>query len=352
MASIRYTGHDILLRKFFIVANQPHPVKPATADTHNFNTTIAAPLKEFKVYFGPKQSGRGDPSPDNVRWISGRKELSIYHSAENLYVPNPNNKGYINKSGSIYVDTTSTYTDPLPVNAGDTYSFRCTTVSVKGETNRRIHGYNSSGNWVQQITYAATPEYTVEDRKIIIPIPDGISYIRASFRNQDTNVRIAKENVLDVEWPYTVFGGYLDMVNGEMWSAYERLVFDGSSDEEWSLSGEHGFCYNVNLFSEPIPKVEMCDRYKAVPNSSIAQMSDYQCAMDPTGTQLQIVDQSVSTIEEWKTKLSDGAVTVLIQRPELRKSLQLDPIVFKTFRGANNIFSSLDGDIDLQYYTN
>lgn len=38
----------------------------------------AAPLKQLKVAFSPVQSGSGDPSPDNVRPISGWSSLHVY----------------------------------------------------------------------------------------------------------------------------------------------------------------------------------------------------------------------------------------------------------------------------------
>ena len=53
---------------------------------------MAAPLKECKIHFNPVQEGSGDPSPDNVRPISGWNNIQIglpseYQRVE--YIQNP-----------------------------------------------------------------------------------------------------------------------------------------------------------------------------------------------------------------------------------------------------------------------
>lgn len=91
---------DILNRKAFIMANQPHIVKPAATPLQNFKTDVIAPLKECKVYFSPVQEGTGDPSPTNVRPISGWNEIQVGLPAEYQEVE------YIGaENASPYIDT-------------------------------------------------------------------------------------------------------------------------------------------------------------------------------------------------------------------------------------------------------
>ena len=40
-----------------------------------FKTPSSKPIQSLKVYFGPIQSGSGDPSPNNVRTISGKTSI-------------------------------------------------------------------------------------------------------------------------------------------------------------------------------------------------------------------------------------------------------------------------------------
>lgn len=62
-----YETQEILNRKAFIMANQPHLVAPEASQLQSFTTDLAAPLKECKVYFKPKQDFNGYDKP----WPAG-----------------------------------------------------------------------------------------------------------------------------------------------------------------------------------------------------------------------------------------------------------------------------------------
>jgi len=55
----------------------------ATGNPLTFVTDKAKPLKSLLIPFTPVQSGTGDPSPDNVRPISGWTGLNVWHFPEN-----------------------------------------------------------------------------------------------------------------------------------------------------------------------------------------------------------------------------------------------------------------------------
>lgn len=48
-----------------------------TTTSNSFVTDMVAPLRKLLLSFAPKQSGSGDPSPDNVRPISGWDSVSV-----------------------------------------------------------------------------------------------------------------------------------------------------------------------------------------------------------------------------------------------------------------------------------
>ena len=68
---------DIQKAKRKIILNQPH-VESASGDLVTFDTDMKGKLKECKVYFSPVQEGEGDPSPDNVREITGWNGVEGY----------------------------------------------------------------------------------------------------------------------------------------------------------------------------------------------------------------------------------------------------------------------------------
>lgn len=76
---------DILNRKAYIIANQPHVVKPAAASLQNFKTDVIAPLKECKVHFEPIQDLHGYSIP----WpAGGGKNLCPGYNEKINIIPN------------------------------------------------------------------------------------------------------------------------------------------------------------------------------------------------------------------------------------------------------------------------
>ena len=57
----------------------------ATGNPLSFNTNIVKPLKSLVLPWTPTQSGTGDPSPENVRPISGVSALNVWQSGKNLF---------------------------------------------------------------------------------------------------------------------------------------------------------------------------------------------------------------------------------------------------------------------------
>lgn len=72
---------EILNRKAFIMANQPHLVAQEAAQLQSFTTDLAAPLKECKVYFKPKQDLHWYSNP----WSAGGGK-NIAKPYDNNYV--------------------------------------------------------------------------------------------------------------------------------------------------------------------------------------------------------------------------------------------------------------------------
>lgn len=51
----------------------------------NFETNLIAPVKNLRVTMNPIQSGTGDPSPDNIRPISGHESVTVERTSINVW---------------------------------------------------------------------------------------------------------------------------------------------------------------------------------------------------------------------------------------------------------------------------
>ena len=65
----------------------------ATGAVASFSTNMVAPLKSCVVEFAPVQEGSGDPSPTNVRPITGWTGCDVQQTGKNLLDMNLLNKG-------------------------------------------------------------------------------------------------------------------------------------------------------------------------------------------------------------------------------------------------------------------
>ena len=84
-----------------------------TGNPVSFDTDVSKPLKSLLIPFSPVQAGTGDPSPENVRPISGWTGLNINRTGKNLISTNgedlPKTQGGVtfSRNGSTYFVTAS-----------------------------------------------------------------------------------------------------------------------------------------------------------------------------------------------------------------------------------------------------
>lgn len=122
---------------------------------------------------------------------------------KNKFNPNVETLGYyISATGVPTLSAEDAYTEPIPVNAGDTYyiyGFH-NNIGKAGKTgNKRAHGYNSNGDWVGQlgvfqITAAMNAAATEPiEFNINFTVPNNVAYIKFSHRQDDTSIMIEKD---------------------------------------------------------------------------------------------------------------------------------------------------------------
>ena len=118
------------LRKLMLQrANSGVPINEytATGNPVKFETNVVKPLKSLVIPWTPTQSGTGDPSPENVRPISGMDGVTVWHSGKNI----ANVVGYSAESVA----------DGLPGSTTNTYG---TTINTTSPSNAVVVTQSSS----------------------------------------------------------------------------------------------------------------------------------------------------------------------------------------------------------------
>lgn len=211
------------------------------------------PLKSCAVSIEPIQEGSGNPSPDNVRPISGRTGLSVVRSGKNLLPPTvPSNiiAGTFSTTSTNIVSATNAriFAIPVPKNTdifvqkidGDAYSggvALCDTGSIAVGTpianplpfTGLINAPINTGDHGWLCIATSSQQYTEDwwtTRELMISVgttrqeyvaPSGYSEVSVNWETEAG----------------TVYGGSVDIVSGKLTVDRVSITYVGDSSENW-----------------------------------------------------------------------------------------------------------------------
>lgn len=216
------------------------------------------PLKSLVVAFEPIQSGTGDPSPENVRPISGRAAVAVEHCGVNLWIP----KAYSGVSYNVAAGNTANLVEASADFDGNMISYIITawgyadfrTPNLKAgqyhihfdpsaNTNVRLTAYRVGADNVIKGTSPSTSAavldatFTVEDGDYILiyigsNTAQTIKVKDWQIERGTTYTGFVSPTVqsVTVQLGNTVYGGRLDVVSGLLTIDHAKITisaFDG-----------------------------------------------------------------------------------------------------------------------------
>lgn len=309
------------------------------------------PVKSLKVNIEPVQAGTGDPSPDNIRPISGHATAKVTRCGKNLLNRDTEKNGFINADGGIQMDSVSVHSALMAVTEEEKYTFSGIASTTAGTGNKRIHGYDVNGNWVRQLSYL--PIEIGRPYVITVTIPNGIKYVRVSHYSTDTECLFEKSEIATAYEPYTaqtvtialggtIYGGTLDVTTGVL--TVDRAMVDLGTLNWGYASGEHPYMY-VNYTNKAQGNNIICSNYPTSSASSAADMSDKSILGFAGNTYVAVKDSAYTDAPTFKTAMNGVQLVYELATPQ---TYQLTPEEVKTVLGQNNIFADT-GDVTVQY---
>ena len=387
---VEYDLHEtqsLLQRKAFIMANQPHIVKPAAAALQNFKTDVIAPLKECKVHFSPVQEGTGDPSPDNVRAISGWTGVKVTRCGKNMlpavadsvtklgvtYAVEKDSNGSITR---IHVTGTSTGNSSINTIANDlilpsgNYTLTAMT-DGDGQHDFNLRKKGTSTDIVQRVspkTFSISETTAYQSAYVYCKGGNTFDFyvhpmIRLSSIIDDT-FEPYSGTTIPVDWTTeagTVYGGYVDLVSGEVWKTHS--IASSSMISELMLRGTavlFGSGKGIRPYCPEDCKIRGGWTVKCTHFSDVGPVGNW--SMDASNKDGYVVeaegrnilflasDLGFTTKQEWAQWIIDNNVQYAypLEAPILLGTIT--PLALKTLRGTNNIWSNANGNIDLAYW--
>lgn len=303
------------------------------------------PVKDLVAHIEPVQSGSGDPSPDNVRPITGWTGANVTRTGKNL-LPNktcqwPENKLIIGddqiregiflkqgiytvsarrSKGKIFCKTSSGSNITLTPNS----SALSGTLTVAKDDYYRFWIYDSSG-------------FTSSD----------VEWFQLELGSTATDYEPYQGDTYAVTFPTeagTVYGGTLDVTTGVL--TVDKM---GVSLNISDMDGTEAYpgWKNQNW----IDNLAMGEYNYSSPSgslSNISNISGYMFSVNRTTSVLYLrTDTYGLTQTEWKTQYPD--LTMQIVYPLATPiTYQCTPTEVKTLLGANNIFADT-GSVNVEY---
>lgn len=365
-----------------ILLTTPHLESPTPANPLTFKSNMTTKLKEGKVYFTPVQEGSGDPSPDNVRPISGWDGITVTRVGKNLL--NPNDPDYANYTISPTGGQITTSTDQITtgfIPCGENVTL---VASSTKKVTSAVFTFVVISAWDKNKQFISRA-YVNNNSRLTFTTPEGTCHVRYSeqvtgnnnptpsvftkyerqleFGTTPTAYEPYTETKIAIPFPQTIYGGHVDLVNGEVVEEYTAVTLDGENAKVnrggysttnfygagWVYATPHGLSTNSR-------KIYMCDRLPTGGSTStvlhleaswtgslyyrirVVPKSDYPDEL----TDKEVIDLT----NEW-LKTNPVIVTYPLATPIHHT---IDPQVIRPLKGVNNIWSDANGNIEIKFW--
>lgn len=231
--------------------------------------------EDYKVGITPIQTGTGDPSPSNIRPISGWTGAHIYRASKNLIAPYANAGTIsavayeVHENGSIFVDGLSS--SVFGIEFGNSHAVR---YLPPGTYSYKLFGDNISGITIQGFFDGASA-FSAAEGTFTIPENNQINYFRIRCaRNIDYDNITVYPMIIAGSMPPTAWEACNSAIYTVSWQAEAGTVYGGTLDVTLGkLIVTHA---NIASYDgEELPGEWICDRAVYAPDTT-----------PPTGSQV------------------------------------------------------------------
>lgn len=356
-----------------------------------FNALPNTNIENLLIDIEPVQSGSGDPSPDNIRPISGWEGMKMSRTAKNLW---GGDRWYDSGVGTADLENrtiSGTSSKTLPLIGSRAVRFKektpYTFIITMTNSNSHTSGYyfvytdgsstnlnnsnigtekktfafvsnaNKTLQSISRTSYSGTKTYYVDESGIFegdLTVDDFVPYDGQTYSvNWETEAG-------------TVYGGTLDVTTGVLTVDWRMLIFNSVSDFYSVIdSGDstlEGYTYVTLRYN--LPSNEYA--YTATPNdgdtNGLCNIAKWRKGAEPGFSRVYAVTINriyfvgVSNVYDLKTAegqtayISSIAPIQVAYKLATPQTYQLSPTEIKALGGLNNIFADTGDIISFDYY--
>jgi hypothetical protein len=331
-------------------------------DIPNTPTAIATfsdganlPMPKLEVGIEPVQEGSGDPSPTNIRPISGWSAVDVNVSPNRLIGAEWKDGYFINASGQEQSNYLYKYTTTMiNVKPSTTYYVQMNYQSID-ELAISVPYYNNNGEFISRDIVTQFNTRGIHGGQFTTP--NNCYGIRVSLPlnskewNLQEGASIVADNTYTLDLDGTRYGGKVDLVSGVM--TVDRVSVNLST-LSWNYDGNNVFwapvtgCVN-NTGVGNVPNT-LCDRYTVVASRTY---SDWQLTTDDKcfslgydSARMYVRDSAYNDVTAFKNSPTNSQLVYELATP---LTYQLPTTVVKSLRGMNNVSADSGNILDLSY---
>lgn len=335
----------------------------------SFDDGSDSDVEELIVSIEPVQAGSGEPSPDNVRPISGWDSLRIYVTGKNLfYTQNSANKthngitftdngdGTITANGTATGDAYVELSSYLHYNGPFIYTGNPSgSSSSTYRTQARWRNFdNTWGDWgyINGASGNINANHATGFR-IRLQIKSGVTVGNIVFKpmlrpasDTDNTFEPYVGTTYPISWQSeagTVYGGTLDVTTGEL--VVDRAIADLGA-LTYSLQGTYYYRAAIPNAKVGLPNAFCTARKMVFPNRTAITSSDELAPYNNSNNFICGLSAGYESASAFKESLNGVYLCYEIATPQ---NIQLSPTQVKTLLGKNNIWVDTGDIIKLDY---
>ncbi len=329
----------------------------ASGPVAEFETNVVAPIKHLLVTMEPIQEGSGDPSPENIRPITGYDSVTVTHKGKNILDLSAGTKGTLQPEGTktFFIGNSGLLPTPdgsFTLSAGQytfaSYGFRFKTFSIYDSTGAIIttsdrdnytFAIHETGSYV--LYFSISPEDFTSWDDVWVVLARGASAGEYEPYQADT---------ITISLDQTVYDGTLDVTTGKL-TVTKKTVDLGTLG--WRYNSSTNVFYTVSLtdlktgLSYPPLSASI---YKTVERAGATQVIDnFSIGVGTSGgfsnTTIIVKDNRYTDPAEFAAAITGQELLYDLDMPEV---IDVTPEQITTLIGNNNVWSD-SGDVEVTY---
>lgn len=317
-----------------------------------FTAVRSAPLKSLVVTMEPVQSGSGDPSPDNVRPISGYTEVNVWRTGRNLFPVD------IDIDDSLYTHSYSLSSYPaiadffaaLNILRGQKVIASCAkTGTASGSSIGQVRVMYGSTTLVafnpNEAKVVPDVDYSTATSVIIYGSTTGATVTDVMLEAGETVHDFVPYTgtTVTISLGGTRYGGTLDVVTGVMTVTHKEITVASAARKVYNA--------DRHLLGLVFPSGAMADassQRNAITSMYPVRDPIVDKAAKLWRSEIDVMDESFSDQASAEAALADFVCVYKLATPF---TVQLDPEEVQTLVGENNVWSDA-GDVTVTYRSN